>query len=159
MGSDARDEHDNRYELKTCTTKNVTTGRDVGPDYLERLRQSYFICARGQNTEYGFVTQDLYFLSPPMMEGWIGTIESRLSTDKALVDDAIEALRMQGFAGDLERLRKIHYRGIKINNPKIPWTYIESHGVRLEGEPSLRLRELVAANPIAPRPSLPDGPA
>lgn len=52
MGSDARDEFGNRYELKTVTTSSVTTGRDIGVPYLNRLWQSYLACARGENTDY-----------------------------------------------------------------------------------------------------------
>ncbi len=149
MGSDARDEFGNRYELKTVTTRNVTTGRDIGPDYLDRLRQSYFICARGEYTDYGFHVRDIYFLAPEMMEEWIRSIEGRLANDRALVDSALELLRQAGFTGDLNRLRQIGYRGFTLNNPKIPWSYIESHGVRLEGEPALHLRALIGRFPIA----------
>lgn len=147
-GSDARDEHGNRYELKTVTTRSVTTGRDIGPDYLDRLRRSYFICAHGENTDYGFQIRDIYFLAPAMMEDWIGRMDARMSSDKNLVDAALQALRASGFQGDLERLRQIGYRGFTINNPKISWSYIESHGVRLQGEPALHLRELVRRFPI-----------
>lgn len=129
MGSDARDEFGNRYELKTVTTANVTTGRDIGPDYLQRLRESYFICARGHNTEYGFATQDIYFLTPDMLEDWILVIEGRMANDRALVDLAIDTLQRSGFEGDLARLRQIGYRGFTLNNPKITWSYITSHGM------------------------------
>lgn len=155
MGSDARDEFGNRYELKTVTTRNVTTGRDIGPDYLDRLRQSYFICARGENTDYGFLIRDIYFLAPAMMEEWIISIERRLATDRALVDSALALLRETSFTGDLDRLRQIGYRGFTLNNPKIPWSYIDSHGILLEGEPALHLRELIRRFPIAARPGEP----
>jgi hypothetical protein len=147
-GSDARDEFDNRYELKTVTTVNVTTARDVGLPYLERLRHSYFICARGTNTDFGFNITDIYFLSPAMMEGWILSIEARLSGDRDLVDGAITVLQGIGFEGDLGRLRQLGYRGLTINNPKIPWAYITSHGVRLTGNPALHLRDLIREHPL-----------
>jgi hypothetical protein len=150
-GSDARDEFGNRYELKTVTTSNVTTGRDIGPEYLDRLRASYLICARGNNTQYGFSVDEIYLLSPEMMEDWIAKIETRIAADRGLVDSAITALTRMSFAGDLERLRRIGYRGFTLNNPKISWSYITSHGIKLEGEPSLHLRELVARHPILPR--------
>lgn len=150
-GSDARDEAGNRYELKTVTTANVTTGRDIGPEYLDRLRQSYFVCARGSYTDYGFSIDHIYFLAPEMMEDWIVRIEARIGGDRALADSAIEELRRSGFQADLERLRRICYRGITINNPKVPWSYITSHGIRLGDQPALQLRELVARFPIRPR--------
>ena len=150
-GSDARDEFGNRYELKTVTTNNVTTGRDVGLPYLSRLRNSYLICAKGTNTDYGFQTQAIYFLSPTMMEDWIVSLENRLVTDKNLVDRAVAELEAIDFDGNLERLRYLASRGLTINNPKISWPYITSHGVAIEGQPALHLRELIGLNPIIPR--------
>lgn len=149
MGSDARDEFGNRYELKTVTTENVTTGRDIGPDYLGRLRHSYFICAYGENTETGFIMREVYFLTPGMMEGWIQKIEGRIMDDKHLIDEALAHLSSTSFRGDLERLRQIGYRGFTINNPKIPLSYIRANGIRLQGELALHLRELVKKHPIA----------
>ena len=84
-----------------------------------------------------------------MMEDWIARIEARMSADKELVDSALRTLSQGSFAGDLERLRQIGYRGFTLNNPKISWSYIESHGIRLEGEPALHLRRLVQRFPIA----------
>lgn len=153
-GSDARDEHDNRYELKTVTTGNVTTGRDVGMAFLARLRGSYLIVARGDNTEYGFTVRDLFFLSPATMEGWIAGIEARLARDHDVVTRAVATCRAAGWSDDAaDRLLAIGSRGITLNNPKIRWSYIEQHGLRI-GEPaSVRLRELVAAHPIAGGPA------
>lgn len=151
IGSDARDEFGNRYELKTVTTGSVTTSRDIGRDYLDRLRQSYFVCARGSNTDYGFKIQDIYFLAPEMMEDWISKIEARIGGDQDLVDGALDMLAAAGFQGDLDRLRRICYRGFTLNNPKVSWAYITSHGIRIEGEAALHLRELIAKFPIGPR--------
>lgn len=147
-GSDAKDEFGNRYELKTVTTNSVTTGRDVGLPYLARLRDSFLVCARGVNTDYGFRTESIYFLSPDMMEDWITNLETKILADAALVDTAVEALEATGFEGDVQRLRYLASRGFTVNNPKISWAYIVGHGVRIEGEPALHLRELVRLHPI-----------
>lgn len=151
-GSDARDEFGNRYELKTVTTTGVTTGRDIGPDYLERLRRSYFICAKGANTDYGFSIESIYFLAPEMMEDWIARIENRISGDRDLVDAALAALVRGRFLGNLERLRQICYRGFTLNNPKVSWRYVTLHGIRLESPPALHLRELINRHPIPQEP-------
>lgn len=87
------------------------------------------------------------------MEDWIARIEARIGEDRALADSAIEELQRSGFQADLERLRRICYRGITINNPKVSWSYITSHGIRLDDQPALQLRELVAQFPIGPRPN------
>jgi hypothetical protein len=149
-GHDARDENDNPYELKTTTTANVTTGRDVGLPYLNRLRNSYMVVARGSNTDYGFQPDAIYFLSPAMLEGWIVRIEQRLGGDAQLVDRAVEALRQAGgFTDDeLDKLIYLGSRGLTLNNPKIPWAYVTGNGVLLQGEPSLHLRDLVAQHPL-----------
>src|SRR3972149_4182087 len=148
-GSDSRDEFGNRYELKTVTTSSVTTGRDIGPDYLERLRRSYFICAKGANTDYGFSIESIYFLAPEMMEDWIVRIENRIGGDRGLVDAERAALERCAFLTDLERLRRICYRGFTLNNPKVSWRYVTSHGIRLQSPPALHLRELVDRYPIS----------
>jgi hypothetical protein len=148
-GSDARDENNNRYELKTTTKDSVTTGRDIGPEYLDRIKQSYMICAFGENTNFGFSPREIYFLSPSMMDEWIKKIESRISGDKQLADSAIEQLKKTGWDKDIEKLIKIYYRGITLNNPKISLAYIKSHGIKVEGQPQLHLRELVQQHPIS----------
>jgi len=146
-GSDARDESGNRYELKTTTRGGVTTGRDLGLDYLERMRRSYLICARGQQG-LTFRFEEIYFLAPSMMQTWIDIYYLRLTTDRDLVESALETLAAAAFPGDITRLRQICYRGFTINNPKIPWKYVHDHGVRLEDEPALHLRQLIAIHPL-----------
>jgi hypothetical protein len=151
IGSDAHDEAGRCYELKTVTTAGVTTGRDVGLPYFDRLRHCYLIVARGGQTAYGFTITDVYFLAPPMMEDWMGRFETRIRQDMQLVEEAIAALQQAGFTGDLDRLRALCARGLTINNPKIPWAYIEGHGVRVDDPAAIHLRELADANPIPPR--------
>ncbi|MDE0704323.1 MAG: hypothetical protein OXH59_11420 [Rhodospirillaceae bacterium] len=148
-GFDASDEHGNRFELKTTTKKAVTTARDVGPEYFARLRTQYMIAARGQNTDYGFSFEDIYFLHPDDLEGWIQRYETRLSGDWDVVERAHGALKALGAClKTLERLMAIGRRGITLNNPKIPWQFIAENGTRLGKHPSLDLRELVAARPL-----------
>ena len=150
IGPDATDEKGNTYELKTTTTKGLSTGRDVGQRFLDGLRQSYFIAAKGRQTEYAFAFEEIYFLHPDDLEDWIQGIEARLRADLTVVAKAVRALERGGAAeADLERLRSIGERGVTLNNPKIPWAYIEGHGSRLGTTPSADLRGLVAARPLA----------
>ncbi len=135
IGSDAHDEHGNTYELKTVTTSGVTTGRDVGLPFLDRLRRTYLVVAKGHQDAYGFTIEDIYFLSPAMMDAWISPIEDRIRRDQDLIDRAIRALQSIGFPGDLTRLRALCARGLTINNPKIGWNYVQAHGVRLQDGP------------------------
>lgn len=148
-GSDARDEFGNLYELKTVTTDQVTTGRDIGLPYFARLRRSYMVVARGTQSAYGFTPEALYFLAPSMLEDWIGRYEGRLRLATDLTERAVRDLRARGWDDlDIERLLALTKRGMTINNPKIPWTYVVSHGVRLEEPPALHLRQLIERHPL-----------
>jgi len=76
-GSDARDESDRRYELKTVSPTQVTTGRDVGPAYFARLRRSYLVVAKGTRTDYGFTIEEIWVVAPSAMEEWLQMHEAR----------------------------------------------------------------------------------
>lgn len=150
IGPDATDAEGNLYELKTMTGKSLTTGRDFGPTYIAKMRGRYLVVARGAQTEYGFTPSDMYFLHPDDLEEWIGPIEDRLADDGALVELACRTLAAVGVDPErVERLRAIGIRGMTINNPKIPWRYVVTHGTRLGENPALDLRALVAARPLA----------
>lgn len=150
IGPDAADARGNEYELKTTTRSSVGTGRDVGRPFLDNMRTRYWIIARGEQTQYGFAFNDIYFLHPDDLNEWIQGIERRLTADLEVVDAAYEALAAVGADPDsLARLRAIGNRGITLNNPKISWAYITANGSRLGGEqPALDLRELVAKRPL-----------
>ena len=149
VGPDAVDEHGNEFELKTTTTQNLSTARDVGIEYLARMRTQYLIAARGHQTDYGFAFGDIFFLHPSDLEDWIQPLEARLRGDLDIVNQAHRALSAIGACvNTLRRLLSIGRRGITLNNPKIPWRYIAENGTRLGENPSLDLRELVASRPI-----------
>ena len=149
VGVDARDEAGNLFELKTTTTKSLSTARDIGPEYLAGMRIQYMVAARGRQTDYGFTIEDMYFLHPDDLDEWITPIESRLRADMDIVNQAHNALAAIGACiNTLKRLLYIGKRGITLNNPKIPWQYVTEHGTRLGQNPALDLRELVAARPL-----------
>ena len=150
IGPDATDENGNTYELKTTTTRGLSTSRVVGQRFLDGLRQSYFVAAKGRQTTYAFAFEEIYFLHPDDLEDWIQGIEDRLRDDLTVVAEALRALEREGADKvKLERLRYIGERGVTLNNPKIPWAYVESHGARLGSTPSADLRRLVAERPLA----------
>lgn len=150
IGPDAVDKFGNEFELKTTTQQSLSTGRDVGQDFLNNMRTRYLIAARGNQTEYGFDIDDIYFLHPDDLEDWINPIESRLQGDMEIVNRAHGALAALGAClSTLQRLLSIGKRGITLNNPKIPWQYITEHGTRLGENPALDLQELVADRPLS----------
>ena len=143
------DEHGNEFELKTTTTQNLSTARDIGIAYLARMRTQYLIAARGYQTDYGFSFDDIFFLHPEDLESWIQSHEARLIGDLAIVDRAHGALSALGTCvNTLKRLLSIGQRGVTLNNPKIPWQYITAHGTRLGQNPSLDLKEIVVSRPL-----------
>ena len=149
IGPDATDEHGNNFELKTTTTQSLTTARDVGLPYLTRMRTQYLIAARGRQTDYGFTFDDIFFLHPDDLEEWLQPIENRLRADMDIVERAHGALAaLDACLNTLKRLLSIGRRGITINNPKIPWSYIATHGTRLGENAALDLRELVASRQL-----------
>lgn len=148
-GPDAIDEYGNVFELKTTTREALTTGRDIGLEYLARMRTQYLIAARGKQTDYGFAADDIYFLHPDDLDEWITSIEDRIRADLDIVMRAHSALNALGTGVKmLDRLLAIGKRGITLNNPKIPWKYIAKHGTRLGQNPALDLREIVANRPL-----------
>ena len=150
IGPDATDEHGNKFELKTTTRQGLSTARDVGGAYLDRMRTQYLIAARGRQTDYGFSFEDIYFLHPDDLEDWIQPLEEQVKGDEAIIDRAHSALATVGACcRTLMRLLYIGKRGSTRNNPKIPWRYITEHGTRLGENPSLDLKELVVLRPLA----------
>ena len=150
-GADAVDAKGNHFELKTSTRGGVTTARDVGPHTLAHYRTLYWVVARGRNLRTGFVIDEVHFLAPQMLEDWFRDIERRyFDRDQALVQDALGILRGAGFTGDLDRLAYLLNRGMTLNNPKIPWHYVRSHGVRLNLATDLpnQVAHLVTQHPI-----------
>lgn len=151
-GADACDEQGRRYELKTTTTKSVTTGRDLSPRYFERLRRRYLVVAKGANTEFGFEPKELWFLSPEMLADWMRPYEDKWARLVGLSNRVLGLMRASsGFCDDeLEEVRKVLERGLTINNPKIPMKYVRTHGRTIAGpDPSGALRALADAHPLA----------
>jgi len=148
IGPDAIDGNGNEYELKSTTTGSITTARDVGPHTLERWRTRYWICTKGRNTARGFIFQEIYFLAPQMLEEWIQQLEQRFTTDLQLLENALDALERSEWRGDVERLQYLVMRGLTVNNPKIPWAYVQTRGIRITEDYPGTLRTLVAQNPV-----------
>ena len=152
MGADAIDEKGNQFELKSATREGVTTGRDLGIHTIQRYRTRYWIICRGSNRQRaGFVIDECRFLSPNMLEGWFQQIEARLKPDLDLLERVLGAMRTGQFANsEIDRLSYLVQRGYTLNNPKIPWRYIETYGVRIEGDPKAHVRRLVSEHPLLP---------
>jgi hypothetical protein len=147
-GSDAHDNAGNAYELKSTTVGSVGTARDVSLEMLRDWRARYWIVAKGENLENGFRIDEIYFLSPKMMEERFTEIERKIRPDLELRDKVVDLLRDPLDSKALGRVTYLMTRGASLNNPKISWGYIQNHGVKIEGNYVERLRELVQQYPL-----------
>lgn len=154
MGADAIDEVGNKYELKSATKQGVSTGRDVGIHTLQRYRTRYWIICQGINRRTGFEFQECRFLSPTMMEGWFSSIEERLQRDLDLLGRVLRDMVGLNYSEDeMNRLEYLVRRGYTLNNPKIPWRYVQDHGILIAGDPKKALRRLMSEHPLGQEPT------
>jgi len=146
-GVDAKDEFGHLFEIKSTTKPSVGTGRDVSVEMLNNWRKQFWIIAKGKNYASGFRPEQIYFLSPTMMEAELKRIEDMISPSLELKDKVIRVLTHQvprQFTD--EELGKISYlmaRGSTKNNPHISWPYIVEHGILIENDHAVTLKRLM----------------
>jgi len=146
-GPDARDEKENYYEIKSTTRDRVSSARGVGRDHLTKWRRLNWIFGRGNYRGRKFDFEDIYFLTPAQMEPWFSVVESKITRDDALFKRVLKVLERAGFtAAERERVQLAFRRGVLLNDPKIPWGYIQTNGVRIEDDHARQLRKLVSRN-------------
>jgi hypothetical protein len=146
-GPDAADEKGRLYELKSTTRDRVSSARDVGMDHLTKWRRLNWISGRGNYKGRTFDFEQIYFLTPSQMEPWFSIMEAKITRDDALFKRVLKVLERTGFtAAERERVQLALRRGVLLNDPKIPWGYIQTHGVRIEGDYAKQLRKLVSRN-------------
>jgi Restriction endonuclease PvuII len=143
-GPDAVDENNRYYELKSTTRDRVSTARDVGPEHLRKWRQLNWIFGRGQYSGKTFEFESTYILTPTQMEPWFSLIESKITQDDALFARALNILEANGFTpAERDRIRRAFRRGVLLNDPKITWGYIQTHGVEIRREHARTLRQVL----------------
>lgn len=149
-GFDAFDRHKNNFELKSTSNRSVTTGRDVGRAFLNKWRAGYFIVANTQSgSGKSWEPKDFYFLHPDDLEGWIASIEKRLEEDENLRDKVLRLSSSELSEKEKEIVEYVFNRGMTLNNPKIPWDYIEKHGTKIKRTRlKSHLAELVSSRPL-----------
>jgi hypothetical protein len=148
IGIDAKDEHNNQYELKTTTKSSVSTARDVGMNHLKKWRSLFWICSKGHYENDDFCFEETYFLFPEDLEPWFLQIETKLTSKDLLFQRIIDLLCHNGFTQDeISQLEYVFQRGVLLNDPNIPWSYIKSHGRLISGEYATTLRQLLDETP------------
>ena len=143
------DEAGNRYELKSSTKGDIGTSRDIGDAYFRLMEQRYLISAMGTNTVFGFRIDRIYFLPPSALASWIEEKRSRMREERQLLETLIAAAPGALAEHQLQRLRQVVARGVTLNNPKIGRSFIEAHGILVDGDDvASRLRQLVREHPL-----------
>ena len=148
LGPDAFDNDNNPYELKSTTMSGIGTGRDVSLSMLNNWRKRYWLVAKGENLEDGFHPDEIYFLSPNMIEGRLKEIEEKIRPDLELRDTVLDLLNEDLSQNELDQVDYLMSRGATLNNPKISWLYIQENGVQIQGDYIKTLRELVTKYPL-----------
>lgn len=149
IGVDAHDRHGNPFELKTTSKGGVSTARDVGPHTLAKWSSRYWLIARGKNFATGFRFERVFFMAPQHLAGWIDTLRARFASDAAIIDKARAPLTGTLSPEEMERVQYIFKRGILLNDPNIPWRYVESNGIEILADHAERLSELVEQFPLS----------
>lgn len=145
-GSDAVDEFNNKYELKTTFKKDrgVSTARSVNFRHIARWREKHWIFALGNHYTDGFELTEYYYLSPQKMENWIMKVEDRLQERKRLSEYTIQCLNTQLTPVPiLKKITTILTWGSKLNDPRIPIQYIKKNGVLLQHPVDEHLRNVI----------------
>lgn len=135
-------------ELKTCnvsTGKNqVSTARGVNLSKINEWRKVHlWIFSKHENN---ILVNDHYVLTPPQMEAFFKKCEEKLgagSKKLAGLNDWRKAsviLKENGL--DAEILNKLEYafnhKGVALNDPKIPWSYVRQNGTKITSAAELR---------------------
>jgi hypothetical protein len=141
------DEKGRLYELKSTTRDRVSSARDVGMGHLTKWRRLNWIFGRGNYRGRTFDFEQIYFLTPAQMEPWFSVMEEKITRDDALFERVLKVLQRSGFTvEEREHVRLAFRRGVLLNDPKIPWGYIQTHGVRIDNDHAKQLRKLVSRN-------------
>lgn len=147
-GLDAVDDWGHHYELKSTTRFQVSTARDVGPDHLLKWRQLNWIFGRGSYTGNTFIFEETYVLTPIQMEPWFRLIEAKVIQDAPLFVRVLSVLDTNGFtSAECDRVRRAFRRGVLLNDPKIPWSFIRTNGTLISRDHAKRLRQLLRPTP------------
>jgi hypothetical protein len=71
-------------------------------------------------------------------------IETKITQDDALFARALNVLEANGFTpSECDRIRRAFQRGVLLNDPKITWGYVQTHGVEIRREHAKTLRRIL----------------
>ena len=147
IGEDAFDENRNPYELKSSTKSGgVSTARDLGPSYIKKHRGRYWIVARFCDDSI----VGLWFLAPCHMAEWFDDLTRYFDKMTELANRTCSLASPFLLPEEVETIFLLMQDGMKLNDPCIPWRYINDHAIKIEAGADLPniLRDLVRQYPI-----------
>jgi hypothetical protein len=148
LGADAWDHLGHPFELKTTSKGSVSTARDLSLKTLDTYATRYWVVTRGKNFADGFHSEATYFLAPEHMEGWYAKIRSRFEGDLALIAKVMPLVEHALSPNEIDHLKRVLDKGMKLNDPNIPWGYIKQNGIEITDNPAETLKELVNRFPL-----------
>ena len=132
LGHDAKDEFGNKFELKSSTKNDFSTGRVVSIKMINIWRERYWIFATGENYQDGFKIKSLYFCSPEMMKEKFDVMETKFKPDIEILETVVKHMKQIINKTHLERMIYLMNRGMTYNNPKIGMPYIKKHSIKID---------------------------
>lgn len=151
LGHDATCDRGFKYELKTTTKTSggISTARDLGPHKLDEWRGYYWIVTRGKKVKgKPFVGLRHFFLAPEHMEAWYAKLDAGFNADVALADKIKNLCGLGLTEEEAKRAARLLHRGMLLNDPTIPWSYIEKNGIEIIANHAATLASLVESFPI-----------
>jgi hypothetical protein len=146
-------------EFKSHSKPSVSTARDLGYAYLDRMSKRYWVLGRFINHDSGHVWQSFRFMAPQHLKGWFDKIRGKLDADKEVANRVVSVLQAANVdEAIIERAAKLMKDGALLNDPNIPAKYIEANSIEITENHPERLKELIQQFPIDnTEPSKEDG--
>jgi hypothetical protein len=144
---DAEDQHGNWFELKSTSTTQVTTGRDISVKTIkEKWRKMYWIVAKGRQKRGGkFEISALFVVHPDDLDEWFSKEEEELLKKEVIFMRVLAYAKRAGApAADIDKTTAICKRGITPNNHKIPLRLFSQRGVQLDHQNPTNARQQLA---------------
>jgi hypothetical protein len=131
-------------ELKTCDLKrkSVSTARGVTPEKINEWEKVWWIFSLYKKEENGEVSLVEHYLGDKnMLGGWFDKQRTRIQRGSktyaglGVWEEAHAILQETMNQKDLAKLNySFRKKGLSLNDPKIPWSYIQNNCIKLDGD-------------------------
>jgi hypothetical protein len=136
-------------EFKSHSKPSVSTARDLGYAWIERMSKRYWVLGRFINHDSGHVWQTFRFMAPCHLKGWFDKIRAKLDSDKKVSEQVVAILQAANADTSLiERAAKLMKDGALLNDPNIPAKYIEANSILITEDHPETLKKLIQEFPL-----------